>query len=344
MIGFHNSIFGYNTLNQSKGSNTLPNVLWPVFVSATFESTLNLNIMKRMLLAMAVFTGISVMAQNKKITVTTQVSGSMQTFSLYQKQVDNTYALVQEQDEDGGKWTFDSLSNGTYRVHIDMAYTKYLPTWYPSAAVWNEAQDIDLATDSMGVSVSMIPNPSVSGPATITGQLNEGLLKTAGDPLKNTRVVINDGNDAFVKMVNSNDSGKFVVSNLPVGSYKILIDIINVSNANPKTVVLDSNNINAAVDLTVNATGTVNTGLLGSSVKEPLPVRVFPNPTSDRFQLTTDELVEVSVFNLSGTLVAKGKSNKNEAISIGDLPNGMYIITFIVSELNNPVTLKLIKQ
>jgi hypothetical protein len=300
--------------------------------------------MKKMLLAMAICTGFSVMAQNKKMTVTTSVSGSTQTFSLYLKQTDGSYALLKAVDEDSGKWMFDSLSNGTYRVHVDMAYTKYIPTWYPSAAVWNDAQDIVLASDSMGVAVGMIPNPSFTGPASIAGLLNEGMLKTAGDPLKNVRVVIKTAGDAFVKMVSTNDSGKFVVSNLPIGSYKILVDLINVSNANPKSVVLDSSNLDVSVDLTVSTTGTVNTGLLSYKEGELSPVIVFPNPTSDWIQLNTDELVTVSIFNVTGTLVAKGNTNKTEAISLQHLPNGIYIVTFMLKESKAPTSIKLIKQ
>jgi hypothetical protein len=196
----------------------------------------------------------------------------------------------------------------------------------------------------MGVAVGMIPNPSFTGPASIAGLLNEGMLKAAGDPLKNVRVVIKNASDAFVKMVSTNDSGKFVVSNLPVGSYKILVDMINVSNANPKSVVLDSNNLDASVDLTVNTSGTVNTGLLGYKGGDLSPIVLFPNPTSDWIQLNTDELVTVSIFNVSGTLVAKGNTNKMEGISIQHLPNGIYIVTFMLNESKEPSTLKLVKQ
>ncbi len=284
--------------------------------------------MKKLLLLMAIVSSINVFAQNKWIRVNARVGGTMITFSLYQKQSDNSYALLKSVEEDSGVWTFDSLNTGIYRVHASMAYAKYIPTWHPRKAIWDEAADIDLtSTDSALCEEGMLANPVFTGPATIDGELSEGMLKTAGDPLKNTRVVIKDGAGAFVKMTSTNDSGKFTVNNLPVGTYKILVDVINVPTANPKTVVLDSANLTASVDLTVNSSGTVTTGIQKATSLNAFAL--YPNPATDFVTVNTAENVTINIYNITGLLVAKGTINQFQNLSIEQLPNGIYIASMV---------------
>ncbi len=284
--------------------------------------------MKKLLLLISIVSGINVFAQNKWINVNARVSGTMITFSLYQKQPDNSYQLLRSKDEDSGMWTFDSLNSGIYRVHVSMAYAKYIPTWHPMKAIWDEAADIDLTSaDSALCHEGMLPNLSFTGPATINGELNEGMLKTAGDPLKNTRVVIKDGAGVFIKMTSTNDSGRFTVSNLPVGTYKILVDMINVPTANPKTVILDSANLTASVDLTVNSSGTVTTGIKKAGLSDVLVL--YPNPSTDFVSVNTSERVTIAIYNLTGLLVAKGTINQFQNLSIQHLSNGIYIASMV---------------
>lgn len=282
--------------------------------------------MKKLLLLIALVSTLNVFAQTKWIKVNSRVSGTIITYRLYQKQADNSYALLKTKDEDSGMWKFDSLSAGMYRLHASMVYAKYIPTWHPMKAIWDEAADIDLTSKDTAVcDDGMLPNLSFTGPAAITGELSEGMLKTAGDPLKNVRVVIKDGAGAFIKMTSTNDSGKFAVTNLPVGTYKILVDMINVPTANPKTVVLDSAHLTAAVDLTVNSSGTVTTGIADAS--NVLDLVVYPNPATDFVTVNSAGNVLVSIYNITGLLVAKESINQFRQLSVAHLPNGIYMVT-----------------
>ncbi|MES2558802.1 MAG: T9SS type A sorting domain-containing protein [Bacteroidota bacterium] len=299
--------------------------------------------MKKLLLLIAVVSTLNVLGQTKWIKVNSRVGGTMIKYSLYQKQTDNSYALIKTKDEDSGMWTFDSLSTGMYRLHASMDYAKYIPTWHPMKAIWDEAMDIDLtAKDTALCDEGMLPNPSFSGPAAINGELSEGMLKTAGDPLKNVRVVIKTAAGAFVKMTSTNDSGKFTAANLPVGTYKILVDMINIPTANAKTVVLDSSNLNATVDLTVNSTGTVNTGILNVTQTGTGDLVLYPNPATDFVTVNSADNVLIAIYNITGTLVAEEYLNQFKQLSISDLPNGMYVVSMVT---NGAVTTqRLLKQ
>ena len=260
---------------------------------------------------------------------------------MYQKQADNSYALIKTKDEDSGTWTFDSLNSGIYRLHSSMVYAKYIPTWHPMKPVWDEALDIDLdSKDSAICNEGMLPNPSFTGPASISGALTEGLLKTAGDLLKNVRVVIKNDAGVFIKMTNTNDSGKFTTANLPVGTCKIIVDMINVPTANAKTVVLDSSNLNKEVDLTVNSSRTVTTGLNAFSSQNL--IRLYPNPTIDFVKVSSIEDVVVSIYTITGILVAKGTINQFQQLSTQHLANGMYVVT--MQQGLNTYTQRMIKQ
>jgi hypothetical protein len=297
--------------------------------------------MKKLLLLIAFISAFGAFAQQKRIMVNARVSGTMITFSLYQKQTDNSYLMIDSREEDSGMWTFDSLSSGIYRVHMSMAYAKYIPTWHPMKAVWDEAGDINLtATDSVLCNDGMLANPSFTGPASINGELTEGLLKTAGDPLKNVRVVIKDANGTLVKMTSTNDSGKFTAGNLPVGSYKIIVDMINVPTANAKTVVLDSTNLSASVDLTVNSSGPVSTGL--KKLVSDDSFVLHPNPATDLVGINTNEPVMVSLYDITGSLVVKGLVSQQQQLSLQHLPQGLYIA--VITKDGHTQTQRIVKH
>lgn len=283
-----------------------------------------------------------VSAQNKWISVNARVSGSLITFSLYEKQADDSYLEIRAHTENNGISKFDSLAPGIYRVHMDIAYAKYLPTWHPEKAIWDEAADIDMTiADSFICNGGMLPNPALTGPGMISGELTEGLLKTAGEPLKNTRVVITDNNNAFVKMGRTNDSGSFSITNLPVGTYKIKVDIINASTANAKTVVLDSVNTSASVALTVSRGGTVTTGLQTASAAHV--VAVYPNPVNDLLLVNGTGIYQLVISDMSGKQVVRSMISASNAADLSALPQGLYIAK-LISGSSPAIIRKIVKQ
>lgn len=285
--------------------------------------------MKKTLLCLMLGAAIAVSAQNKKIFIDTHVSGPNLTFSLYKKQVDNSY-LILKTGTSTGNYQFDSLTAGVYRVHQSMDYAKYIPTWHPMQALWENATDIDLTTaDSFACTQGMLPNPALTGPASITGTLTEGSLKTKGDPLKNVRVIILSSTNAFVTMRSSNDSGNFSITGLPVGTYKIRTDLINTVDANPKTVVLDSANLTSVVKLTVSKTGSVNTGIKNTiAAKAKVSLSVYPNPSNGMIDIEVEKAgATFTIFNISGQLMMTGElKNTVNHYDLTGLPKGIYFI------------------
>jgi hypothetical protein len=282
--------------------------------------------MKKLLLILTLLTAVSAFAQSKWIFADSRVSGTPLTFTLYKKQPDNSYA-VERTGTSNYTYMFDTLPAGIYRLHIDIGYTKYIPTWHPLKAYWEDAEDIDLtALDTFVAMAGLLPNPTLSGPGTLNGQLIEGMMKAQGDPMKNIRVVLVDGSDNFVKMVSTNDSGNFTATGLPLGTYKIKTDVMNAVNPAPKTVVLDSANMNATVSLTVNRTGNINTAVK-NAVSPASTVTVFPNPAGGSVQVRATVPFSYELVNITGHTVKREQVEQDHAsVDVSELRNGVYFL------------------
>lgn len=79
-------------------------------------------------------------------------------------------------------------------------------------------------------------------------------------------------------------------------------------------------------------------------------INVFPNPTSDKvhMDMAFDKIrsVQVGLTDLNGKLLFKKKyvgQNMNESVSFGNLPNGSYIMNFILEDNNSKQTFKILK-
>lgn len=63
---------------------------------------------------------------------------------------------------------------------------------------------------------------------------------------------------------------------------------------------------------------------------DPVEVRLFPNPTTHYFEITTTENVrKVEIFNLLGSKIVDFDFMESNHYDISDLPNGMYLIQLV---------------
>lgn len=280
--------------------------------------------MKKILLTFTcAMLSLALFAQTKWIAVNTGVGGTMMTFSLYEKQSDNSYEMIDAVNEDSGNWLFDSLASGVYRIHVSIEYDKYLPTWHPRQALWEDAEDIDLTSvDSFVCNAGMLPNPVHIGPCGISGVITEGQLFAPGDPLKNTRVLLYR-DSVLITMTSTNDSGSFSKTNLPVGTYTIRTDVVNTNDQNPKTVTVDSTNTTATVNLTVNKNGTSNTGL---NKVRTASFKIYPNPSNGNFMVLKSGKFTADIWDMRGHKVGSYKGFNMLRIDLSENPVGMYFI------------------
>ena len=74
-------------------------------------------------------------------------------------------------------------------------------------------------------------------------------------------------------------------------------------------------------------------------------VKIFPNPTSDIFQVKSDEYVKtIGVYNVVGKLVEEMDHITGQTHSIEHLNKGMYLVRLISKEGQVIKTMKLSKR
>lgn len=81
-----------------------------------------------------------------------------------------------------------------------------------------------------------------------------------------------------------------------------------------------------------------------SSNGDPVEVRLFPNPTTSYFQITSSVAVQsVEVFNLLGRKMKTFDFAVSRFFDIADLPDGMYLVQLIDDQKNIVTTHRLQK-
>ena len=93
----------------------------------------------------------------------------------------------------------------------------------------------------------------------------------------------------------------------------------------------------------LDAVGVIHEASMNVGDLEPIKFKIYPNPTTDFFQIQTQESnLKVEIFSANGQLVLENQFIQNEKIDVSGLPKGIYFIKVIS---NKQTTLhKLIKQ
>lgn len=78
---------------------------------------------------------------------------------------------------------------------------------------------------------------------------------------------------------------------------------------------------------------------------EAYELRVFPNPTTDSFQIIENTIVdEIIVYNIIGRKIRTFTHGSNKKYSLADVPDGMYFISLISQTEGVLKTLRISKR
>jgi len=149
-----------------------------------------------------------------------------------------------------------------------------------------------------------------------------------------TRTCAWDGTDYNKNQ--ANDGKYFVCMELTdknaTGNYSKFEFIKGVSNS-----VIPANVASfSSVTILWEATGTVD-------VNEILledDIQIFPNPTKNIFHIRGENISEIEILNLTGTLILKNKSTTR--IDMSDFKNGVYLVKFKTN--SGTIVKKLVKE
>lgn len=91
------------------------------------------------------------------------------------------------------------------------------------------------------------------------------------------------------------------------------------------------------------AVGVINTATLGHDDFVTDTIKIYPNPASGRFYITSETSTAVIVYDVSGRIVLQESILKNEAVNISNLKSGIYLIEIVLSESQRSVQRLIIK-
>lgn len=84
-------------------------------------------------------------------------------------------------------------------------------------------------------------------------------------------------------------------------------------------------------DILVSGTYTFDALIASTNQSNPIPVRLYPNPTTDYFQLQgeVNKVKTVAVYNIIGRQIRTFQTNVDSRFYVGDIPNGLYLVSLL---------------
>jgi hypothetical protein len=253
-----------------------------------------------------------------------------------------------------GYYQFPNVFYGDYRIKFIADTTIYhtaIPNYYstkPNAFQWDSAVVIHhntcTATNIGGYNDTLIQLPaSTTGPGIISGYVTPGAgygqrsghNSTLGAPLKGVDIKLgkNPGGNAAAR-TSTDVNGYYSFTNVPVGNYRIFVDIPNYGMDSVLIVsitptVTTSNNNNYYVDSTMIRVDTAfGIGIKTNTSVNSNTLFVYPNPATNFVTIkSVKELGTIILINSLGQTVYKeSTSNIQQRIDIGHLPAGIYVL------------------
>ncbi len=216
-------------------------------------------------------------------------------------------------------------------------FTQYAPTFYLHAINWFNATAVFPSASSVFYNINMVQLPvnPITGTGTLGGNVFQGGFKSFGDsPLSGVELILTDEYDSPLKISYSNTNGNFSFLNLPMGNYKLHVEIAGV-NYTPYLVTLSASNpgINN-ITVTVNTTGAIITGIENNSDHSSSISDIYPNPaTSEAFleiQTSKTEDVVISIYNYAGVRLSTAgyKVNGSQRVNLNQnhFTTGIYTV------------------
>ncbi len=259
-----------------------------------------------------------------------------------------------------GIFYFFGLDKGLYVVQFSPALSdlqKYAPTYSGNSANWENSMQLYITqTDSSAlVTIHVIELPSLKGSATISGLVEKtnkksnGISATreylTGRPMKGASIVLVgkstkgaiSGLGKIIARTVTNDTGYYFFSNVPLGSYLILVDIPGLPLVSYHTVdVTDKDTAVTNLNYSVGA-NSIFTGR--SNILSNGQLLLYPNPANTSVFIMLPELAEKSILSLvdlSGRIIFEKVIGKDQngilKLELNSLAAGPYVLILRNSE------------
>ena len=232
--------------------------------------------------------------------------------------------------DQSGNYSFDYVCADSFIVMAiadTNGYPSIIPTFSHSTTHWNAAQHIIITapntTDTANI-IMKADSTIISGPAIISGSVREGLCfgcRAQGDPIPGVPIGL-EGDPGSIPILATitNDSGTYSFIHLPVGNYKIYVNIPGLPMDSTYHIQITSSdtikNLNFKVDSSSIYINPVVTSV-GQIASSKINMQLVPNPhkgiTTIEFTMATANQVQLDAFNLLGEKVAEILNEKEQS-------------------------------
>jgi len=214
------------------------------------------------------------------------------------------------------------------------AYNHYAPTFYQHSANWVTATPVFPASYSVYYNINLIPLPVINpGNGTVTGNVSQTGTKSSVN-VSGAEIILSDMNDSPVRVSYSDANGNFSFDNLPMGSYRIHLEIAGISYT-PYPVTLSNSNPGVSnLSININNNGAVITGIEDAELNQASVGEFYPNPATDEafinIQNFNNNNVNVTIYNQTGVKISSTEyrlsGTQRIALNSRDLSSGIYFV------------------
>ncbi len=244
-----------------------------------------------------------------------------------------------------GFYYFYNVPQDKYIVYAGLSlddpnFGQFAFTYYPNVALWQDARPIAPTSDTWNYHIHLInqdPENNLSGAGRISGKVDNG----------NSDMVDVMLFDPTLKKVIShmpvNKRGSFEFNNLPWGEYVLYPQVVGLSTQ-PKLLYINEqtsflSDLEIEVSTQVSVVGIEETEKILSNYELDF---YTANSNSINFKLYSPktEVIDYTLFNLNGQIVAQGKWNTTAGsydynVDVWHMPTQMYFLQ--LSDKNNVV-------
>lgn len=255
---------------------------------------------------------------------------------LYKKATSGLFKIVAANVISNGTFNFGQLSAGKYIIYaMPDIYnsTKYLPTYYVNKVHWADAQVINLNSNAYGLKLKLVSAYTITtGPGKISGTVTstgaalveKSALKSAASYSYPVNLIGESGETLL--STTPDELGNFAFDNLPYGKYSVNIEYPNISNQNLTVNLSPESPVATDLNIVIDESATS----VNSLTKEAKAVIYNVSTDQIAVRLNAGGKYNMSLISMTGRVILNGQidfeSNTDKIISIGSLPNGIYLI------------------
>ncbi len=264
-----------------------------------------------------------------------------------------------------GRYTFTNSVGHTFLVYAVPDTTIYpgtMKTYAGHAFQWDSAQVFNApcgTADTANITVFQLAPMGGSGVMSGTIQKDSGFVARVipgypsvlldGDPVPGLDVNLEQHPGTIIAHQNTNSAGAYSFTNIPVGTFEVLVDIPGLGMVSQYVRTVTSNQVFTNLNYMVDSTHIFPDTVLVTAIK-PVPLAphfanslsVSPNPFKDqlniRYTLATASDVVVEIYNVLGEKVAllasghqdEGLHTYQITASEFSLDEGVYMVRLVM--------------